>query len=483
MLRWIATFATIMLLTGCVYTQEVVYREPYNSTPYYESDRYVEGDSYYSPAYTGSGDYYYSTGYNRAYYGSSFGVSYFDYPFYYSVFWPISRWYYDPFVYPSYYYGVTWFPRSYMSLSLSYRGGWSGYGWLAYSPYRYSWVDNYYDWRPWYNRYPSYSHYYPTPRYGDARVEASRLADMRRPAMPRNSYPGRSYGQNQNLRNGAAAPAYRSNRAADYGRAGTTSRQGVMQDGVRRVNAGTPRSTPATGAFGNPTRTTNRPAQPRSGSSTPSRPASSSRGELQRLSTSPTSDSPTIRTGTSAISERQRNDLRGYTLPSNNQSPRTRLREDSSPMRQASSDEMRSLSGNRGATSPYATETKPVPATRLQASGRETPTVSRPQSQPSPSGSAGRAYSTTNAMPRNTAAPAPMPSRSSALPGRSATPTQTAPAPTPTRSYSAPSRAPSSSNSSSSSSNSRASSSSSSSSRSKSSSSSSVRRVGSNRSR
>lgn len=290
MMRWLTILLAATVLTGCVTTREVVYREPYREgVTAYDETYYRDGNSYYSPTYEGYGDYYGNTGYSGStYYGPSYysyGASYFDYPYYYSIFWPINRWYYDPFYYPGYYYGVTWFPRSYFSLSYAW-GGPHYRSWLSYSPYRYSWVDSYYDWGHWYNRYPNYRNYYPTPRYGDARVEASRLASMNRPySTP--SRPG-AYGQSVDRNSGrAVAPANSGNRAAiPRGSYGNT-RPGVYSSGVtspsnvRRVGAGSQRVEPSTGLFGNPTRP---------GSTAPgnrlndARPRSESRGELDRYS-------------------------------------------------------------------------------------------------------------------------------------------------------------------------------------------------------
>ncbi|MCX7562050.1 hypothetical protein OS176_00605 [Xanthomonadaceae bacterium XH05] len=267
MLRWIFLLTTAIMLSGCVTTREVVYREPYTTDSYGNAPTYYrDGGSYYSPAYSGQGDYYFGTNV-----GSGFGISYFDYPVYYSIFWPVNRWYYDPFVHPGYYYGVTWFPRSYLSLGLSYGSRWSSHGWMSYSPYRYAWVDNYYDWRPWYDRYPNYRRHYPTPRYGDARVEASRLADLRRPVSPRSRpYDQRNYGGIN------TAPSYRGNRAADYGSA---------RDGVRRVGAGASQNTPRSVPRVDPVRGTPGGSRmdgfPRG--QTPGAPGNR-RGEIERLS-------------------------------------------------------------------------------------------------------------------------------------------------------------------------------------------------------
>ena len=205
MKRLIVLLAAIVMLSGCVIHE--TYREPYyaggnsggyTSAPgegYYESEGY-SGDSYsyqnsYSSqnSYDSGGDYYY--GYDSGYGASSSWVV--DYPFYYSLFWPINHWYRDPYWYPGYHYGVTWFPRSYYSsyysFSVSYSHYWPHhhYNYLAYSPYRYSWVDNYYDNRPWYGRSRpryDYNRYYPLPRYGSAHNEAERLAAVRRVQRP-----------------------------------------------------------------------------------------------------------------------------------------------------------------------------------------------------------------------------------------------------------------------------------------------------------
>jgi hypothetical protein len=90
MLRWIAVLSTLVL-SGCVTTREVVYRDRYypdpgSQTAYYDeggSDRYYSRDSsYYSPTYAGSGDYYYGSDYYAP-------ASYLDYPAYYSLFWSL----------------------------------------------------------------------------------------------------------------------------------------------------------------------------------------------------------------------------------------------------------------------------------------------------------------------------------------------------------------------------------------------------------
>lgn len=326
MKRWITLLTAAFVLSGCVTTREVVYREPYRSDGYYAQEPAYEpaygyerqGDSYYSPGYSGNGDYYV---------GASYGGSYFDYPAYYSVFWPINRWYHDPFAYPGYYYGVTWFPRSYFGLSLSYGGGWRNHGWLSYSPYRYSWVDNYYDWRPWYDRYPSYRHHYPTPRYGDARVEASRLADLRRPAARAQQYGGGHLsGHGGQMQRGGVAPSYRGNRAADYG---------SPRNDVRRVGTGMPRTAPDTGTLGNPTRglpdRSRIQSTPRGQMPGTSPGTGSSRNEIERFSRQPTPLPQ--RNGTPSLGERQMQDRRGYDLPGTRTAPRPRTPDSGIPIR------------------------------------------------------------------------------------------------------------------------------------------------------
>jgi hypothetical protein len=167
MIRWFAIAAALLMLSGCV-TTEYVYRDRYYDGHlvdgrYVGDDRYYDDGSYYAAPRAGYGDYYYAP---ERYY------SWYDYPAYSSVFWGLNRSFYDPYWYPGYYYGVTFFPRNYLGFGLSY--GWPRYSSWYYSPYRYSWVDNYYDWRPWYGGRSHHRHY--SPRYGSARNEAERLS-------------------------------------------------------------------------------------------------------------------------------------------------------------------------------------------------------------------------------------------------------------------------------------------------------------------
>ena len=181
MIRWIAVLVTLLALSGCITTREVVYRDGYYGDGYadsrgyregYSDSRYYERDgSTYSPSYSGRGDYYTAA-------PDTYGYSpswYVDYPAYYSLFWGFNRTWYDPYWYPDYYYGVTYYPRNYFSIGFGSGWGRSHYGYQYYSPYRYSWVDNYYDWSPWHH-HSHHRHHRPSPRYGSARNEAERLA-------------------------------------------------------------------------------------------------------------------------------------------------------------------------------------------------------------------------------------------------------------------------------------------------------------------
>ena len=177
-------------LGGCATTSSDYYRDGryYGSTEYhdgYYDDGYVDRgyyrDGYYDGGY-GGGDYYYGDYSGGGYYASD----YLMWPEYYSIFWPINHWYADPYYYPGYYYGVTYFPRDYWSLSLtwsnSYRYGWGySYGsYWNYSPYRYSWADNYYDWYPWHQQHSYHrDRHQERPRYGSARNEAERVMALR----------------------------------------------------------------------------------------------------------------------------------------------------------------------------------------------------------------------------------------------------------------------------------------------------------------
>jgi hypothetical protein len=252
MIRWIAALSTLLMLSGCVTTREVVYRDGYSRDAYAErryyddnGDYYADEDrrtvyrdgSYYTPGYAGSGDYYSGSAYGY----ESYSSSYWEYPAYYSVFWPMYRSWHDPYWYPNYYYGVTYYPRNYFSVSFG--SGWGrpyASSWY-YSPYRYSWVDNYYDWSPWRGYRHSNRDYRHGPRYGSSRNEAERLARLgggRYQPSPRRvgNEPGRNGGY------------YGSNNSIDrYGRT-----RGSTREADYRSRDG--RQEPATAAFGLPTR-------------------------------------------------------------------------------------------------------------------------------------------------------------------------------------------------------------------------------------
>lgn len=248
MLRWTAALAAALTLTGCV-TERVVYRDrPYDGTyqdrGYAAGDRYEDryaGDgSYYSPSYAGRGDYYYGSSYS---YGYDYQPSwYWDYPAYYSVFWPMYRSWYDPYWYPNYYYGVTYYPRNYFSLSIGSGWGWPRHSNWYYSPYRYSWVDNYYDWSPWHGYYSRQRDRYQAPRYGSARNEAerlSRISDWN--ANGHGGYGANGYGGGRYDRNRGEQ------RDTAFGRYGTT------RSGVRGADYGSqpaPRQLPSERGFG-----------------------------------------------------------------------------------------------------------------------------------------------------------------------------------------------------------------------------------------
>jgi hypothetical protein len=241
MLRWIAALAAVLTLTGCV-TERVVYRDRYHDDYYAGSsayaDRYAGDGSYYSPSYSGRGDYYYgSTSYSYGY--DNQPSWYWDYPAYYSVFWPMYRSWYDPYWYPNYYYGVTYYPRNYFSVSFNSGWGASRYSNWYYSPYRYSWVDNYYDWSPWYGHSSRHRDRYQTPRYGSARNEAERLS--RQSDWNANGYGANAYGGGRYDRNRVEE------RSTAFGRYGTT------RSGARGADYGSqpvPRQLPNERGFG-----------------------------------------------------------------------------------------------------------------------------------------------------------------------------------------------------------------------------------------
>ncbi len=167
----------IVLLAGCATYDDYAY---YDRNDYYE-DRYCDDryddcgydDRRHERRYEGPG--YSSPAYRYPTYGYS-SPDYVVYNTYYSSLWPIYRSYYDPFWSPGFYYGVTYFPRTYFGLNV----GW--YSWpyyQAYSPYRYSHSDHYYDWMDHSRDHAGYvqQHGGYLPRYGSARNEAQYLAN------------------------------------------------------------------------------------------------------------------------------------------------------------------------------------------------------------------------------------------------------------------------------------------------------------------
>lgn len=138
--------------------------------------------------------YYGSSSGGDYYYGSAYDTPWYD-P-YDSLFWGLRYSYYDPFLHPHFYYGVTYFPR-YYGWGV---GGSSWYAWRywhPYSPYYGSYWDHYYDWwryqRPHSRRDhldqrmagrragmpPGHGSNDPV-RYGSARNAAERMARQRR---------------------------------------------------------------------------------------------------------------------------------------------------------------------------------------------------------------------------------------------------------------------------------------------------------------
>jgi hypothetical protein len=263
MIRWIVALTTL-LLAGCVTTREVVYTDGYRDgyREYRYDDRYRDDyhrdERYgYAPRSDARGDYYYG----QASYGYDYPSWYIDYPAYYSVFYPMYRSWYDPYWYPNYYYGVTYYPRNYFSIGFGnhWGSGWR-YGWQYYSPYRYSWADNYYDWRPWRGYHDRWNrNHRPTPRYGSARNEAERLS--RTSDWNRGHVARYDQGRRDDEGRREAINRYGASRGADYGsRAAPRQDPGVRGFGVRQPDDDVrrtgrydaPRQAPATRGFGVP---------------------------------------------------------------------------------------------------------------------------------------------------------------------------------------------------------------------------------------
>jgi hypothetical protein len=269
MFRALLLACAIAVLAGCAAPS---YR--------YYGERYVDHDGYpvEDTRYVGGGVGYHEP--DSLYWA--------DYPAYYSLFWTLNRSYVDPFWHPNFYYGVTWFPRNYYSVVYRswYGPRWYGrpwYGYLAYSPYRLSWVDHYYDWYPWYAYNPR-PHYHYAPRYGGVRNEAERLA---RYNAWRNSDAAAGYGY---APRGSWSAAARSQnavenrrealRGADYGGRSPRLDPGVsgFRQGDTRYGAGTPatRRDPGVSGFQTPRAGE---GQPRSGTPRYADPAAGGRSD------------------------------------------------------------------------------------------------------------------------------------------------------------------------------------------------------------
>jgi hypothetical protein len=188
MIRWTLVLLCAATLTACA-TDYRGYDRGYGHS--YAETTYVGGGSYYNDTYRGRGDYYYGVGASA--YSYPLWV---DNPYYYSLFWPLQRSFHDPFWHPGFYYGVTYFPRNYFSVSLygghrsRYYGSFGTFGSFAYSPYRLAWVDHYYDWYPHHRYYPRHVSGYYAPRFGNARHEAERLSHWGRSHTRSSSYDG-----------------------------------------------------------------------------------------------------------------------------------------------------------------------------------------------------------------------------------------------------------------------------------------------------
>jgi hypothetical protein len=193
MKRWLG----LLLLTavsGCTTYEGYGYRDD----GYYD-DRYYDGPGYYRGSPRSD---YAADGYRYGYdsYGYDGFGGYPDYVLwsgYYSVLWPVYRGYYDPFYSPGYFYGVSWYPRSYFGLH------YSAYAWpyyQPYAPYRYSYQDAYFD--HWgqrrgdaYDRRDQHGNIDPSRyRFGSARNEAERLAnDQASRRLPGAARPGAQF--------------------------------------------------------------------------------------------------------------------------------------------------------------------------------------------------------------------------------------------------------------------------------------------------
>jgi hypothetical protein len=134
---------------------------------------------YYDRGY-GYGDYYHGGGAVIGYSGPGW------YGPYDALFWNLRYSYFDPFWYPNFHYGVTFFPRYYYGWPFWNAGSyWRWRGYHPYSPHYGSWWDHYYHWQR-----PSGPRRALGPgvrgaggngpeRYGSARNAAERMAQGR----------------------------------------------------------------------------------------------------------------------------------------------------------------------------------------------------------------------------------------------------------------------------------------------------------------
>ncbi len=196
----------LVALSGCA----TVYEDRY----VYYGDPGYGGDYYYDRAPVGRVSF-------DAGYGYGYGFSAYD-----SIFWGLHHSYLDPYWYPGFYYGVTYFP-SYYGWSSWYAGDyWRWRNFHPYSPYYGSYWDHYYAWTPRHRyRHGGFRDNHGDPqRFGSARNAAERMAHLGR-AESRLSQ-RRAWAEG----NGAAAAPGRSD---GYGRGDIDrSRVGASQRGI-----------------------------------------------------------------------------------------------------------------------------------------------------------------------------------------------------------------------------------------------------------
>jgi hypothetical protein len=137
------------------------------------------GGGYYDRT-DGHGDYYHGAGPIIGYSGPGW------YAPYDALFWSLRYSYFDPFWYPNFHYGITYFPRYYYGWPYWNAGSyWRWRGYHPYSPHYGSWWDHYYHWQR-----PSGPRRHLGPggrgyggsgpeRYGSARNAAERMAQGR----------------------------------------------------------------------------------------------------------------------------------------------------------------------------------------------------------------------------------------------------------------------------------------------------------------